>query len=140
MTVFVDTNVLLDVLARREPFYQDALRLWTLAERGELRALVSVISFSNLYYIVRKLRGRAAADRAMRLLRATFVPVALDEQLLDQAIGSSIKDLEDAVQFYSALRGDAACLITRNPRHFPARDLPILTPSAFLAAHFPADA
>ena len=94
MTVFVDTNVLLDVLARREPFYEASLRLWTLAERGELRALVSVISFNNLYYIVRKLEGRAAADRAVRLVRATFVPVALDEQLLDQA--TQMRPLESA--------------------------------------------
>ena len=45
--MFVDTNVLLDVLTRREPFYADSVMIWTLAERGRVRGLVSAISFTN---------------------------------------------------------------------------------------------
>lgn len=136
MNVFCDTNVLLDVLTRREPFYEDSARVWTLAEGGDIRGLVSVISFTNVFYVVRRLRDRSAADRAIRLLRAAFAPVALDAQMLGQAIDSRFKDFEDAVQFFSALRSGAACLVTRNPRHFPTDDIPIQTPTEFLATHF----
>ena len=136
MDVFVDTNVLLDVLAEREPFYGASLRVWTLAEEGTIRGLVSAISFNNLYYIVRKLADRRTASRAMRLLRGTFVPVALGPQILNQAIDSGFRDLEDAIQFFSAVQAGATCLVTRNPRHFPAGQIPIQTPAAFLAAHF----
>jgi predicted nucleic acid-binding protein len=139
MDVFVDTNVLIDVLAKREPFFADSFRLWTLAEQGRFRALVSVISFNNVHYIVRKTTDLPAARRAMRLLRDTFEPVPFDERLLHQAIDSNLSDFEDAIQFFSALRAGADCLVTRNPRHFPADELPILTPAEFLAAHFPAD-
>jgi len=105
------------VLARREPFYEASLRLWTLAERGELRALVSVISFNNLYYIVRKLEGRAAADRAVRLVRATFVPVALDEQLLDQA--TQMRPLESAATLaWASQAGVAATGTASETRRF----------------------
>jgi predicted nucleic acid-binding protein len=135
MDVFVDTNVLLDVLTQREPFYDDSVAVWTLAEQGKIRGFVSVLSFSNVYYIVRRLSDRRTADRAMLLLRGTFTAVACDEQVLSQAIDAGMKDFEDAIQYHSALRVNASCLITRNPDHFPRSALPIATPAEFLAAH-----
>jgi predicted nucleic acid-binding protein len=135
MNVFVDTNVLLDVLARREPFYRDSVAVWTLAEQGRIRGLISAISFTNIFYVVRKLRNASTAFRTMTLLRDSFVPVACDEQVLHQAIDAGFKDFEDAVQYFSALRADAACLLTRDPDHFPSSGLTVLTPSEFLASH-----
>ncbi len=134
MDVF-DTNVLLDVLAKREPFYEDSAAVWTLAEQGKVRGLLSALSFSNIYCIVRRLRDRRAAATAMRLLRDTFMPVALDEQVLHQAMDAGLKDFEDAIQYFSALHTEAACLISRNPDHFPRSTLSVLTPREFLAAH-----
>lgn len=133
MKVFIDTNILLDVLARREPFFADAARIWTMAEQGSLQAYVSAFSFNNIYYVVRKAEGWAAADKALRLLRDVFVPVAPDRQILDQALDSGLKDFEDAVQYYSASRVRAAYLLTRNPDDFPAAPLPVLSPREFLA-------
>ncbi len=135
MNVFIDTNVLLDVLAKREPFYNDSGAVWTLAEQGKLRGFVSALSFSNIYYIVRRLKDRRTADRAMHILRNTFTPVACDEQVLSQAIDAGMKDFEDAIQYFSALRVESVCLISRNPNHFPRSQLSILTPAEFLAAH-----
>jgi predicted nucleic acid-binding protein len=134
MDVFVDTNVLLDVLAKREPFYVDSARIWTLAEQGRITAFISVISFNNIYYVVRRLRTRRVADRTMVLLRDTFTPVPLDKQLLDQAIDAGFRDLEDAIQHFSAVRAGSACIISRNLRAFPRSELPILTPQEFLTA------
>jgi predicted nucleic acid-binding protein len=123
--VFVDTNLLLDVLAKREPFYA-AARIWTLAETGACEALVSAISSNNVFYIVRKARDLAAARRALVLLRDVFASVAPDQRILNQAIDSGIADFEDAIQFYSALHARADYLLTRNVGDFPAGILPIL--------------
>jgi len=135
MNVFVDTNVLLDVLAKREPFYQDSAAVWTLAEQGKIRGFVSTLSFSNVYYIVRRLKDRRTAERAMLVLRDTFTPAPCDDQVLSQAIDARMKDFEDAIQYFSALRAESTCLISRNPDHFPRSVLPVLTPAEFLAAH-----
>jgi predicted nucleic acid-binding protein len=135
MNVFVDTNVLLDVLTKREPFYEDSASVWTLSEQGAIHGLVSALSFSNVYYIVRRLKDRRTADRAMVLLRDTFTPVACDGQVLSQAIDARMKDFEDAIQYFSALRAEAACLLSRNPDHFLRSSLPVLTPREFLATH-----
>ncbi len=136
MKIFIDTNVLLDVLAEREPFYDDSAAIWTLAEVGKVGGCVSVLSFSNIYYIVRRLRDKRAAARAMRLLRDSFTPVPCDAQVLHQAIDADMKDFEDAIQYFSALRAGVECLVSRNPSHFPRSGLAVLTPAEFLAAHF----
>ena len=134
MRVFVDTNVLLDVLAHREPFYRASAQVWSLAELGEVEAYISAISFNNVYYIVRKAEDKARADKAMRLLRDVFDSVAPDTKVINQAIDSDCGDFEDAVQFHSAVRARAQFLITRNPGDFPRTKLPIVTPEEFLAA------
>ena len=139
MTVFVDTNVLLDVLSYRKPFYEASAEVWSLAERGELRAHISAISFNNIYYVIRKLKDRNTAEKALRLLRDIFESVAPDRQILNQSIDADFDDFEDAVQFHSALRAKATCLISRNPRHFPKSSLPVLTPEEFLATYSPTD-
>jgi predicted nucleic acid-binding protein len=133
MRVFVDTNTLLDVLAKREPFYSASARIWTMAESAEIEAHISAISFNNVYYVVRKLKDRKSADRAVCVMRDVFRPVAPDEQILNQAIDSRMKDFEDAIQYFSAIRIQADHLITRNPDDFPRDPVPVLSPEEFLA-------
>jgi predicted nucleic acid-binding protein len=136
MNIFVDTNVLMDVLTKREPHYQASAVIWTLCEEGRVAGHISVISFNNIFYIVRKLKSAKAAQGMMGLLRDVFRPVELDGQLLNQAIGAGIKDFEDAIQFHSAVRCGAEFLITRNVGHFPKAGFPVVTPEEFLAAKF----
>ncbi len=135
MGVLVDTNVLLDVLAAREAFYADSMRIWSLSESGRVKGFVSAISFNNCYYLVRKHSGRRNADRAVRLLRDIFNPVDLTSQVLNQAIDSGLKDFEDAIQFHSAIQAQAECIVTRNPDHFPRAPLSVLSPAEFLVVH-----
>jgi len=134
MRVFVDTNTLLDVLARREPFYAASARIWSMAESGQIQAFISAISFNNVYYVVRKADSRKKADAAMRLLRDVFKSVAPDEQILNQAIDSGMSDFEDAVQYFSAVRARVGHLVTRNPADFPTEPIAVVSPEEFLAA------
>ena len=135
MRAFVDTNVLLDVLAERKPFYAEAMHFWTLAESGKVDAHIAAISLSNCYYLVRKHGGKRNAEKAVRLLRDVFTPVDLTAQILHQAIDAGFGDFEDAIQFHSAIHAEAECIVTRNPSHFPGAPLPILTAAEFLAAY-----
>ncbi len=135
MRVFLDTNILIDVLTRRSPFYRDSVEVWALAERRKVEGLVSVLSFNNLFYIVGRLESPRIARKALTTIRDTFAPVACDEQILNQAMDSSFDDFEDAVQYFSAMRAEATCIVTRNPDHFHKPQIPVLTPAEFLAAH-----
>jgi predicted nucleic acid-binding protein len=133
MKVFLDTNILLDVLGHREPFYAAAAEIWALAEQRRIQAFVSAISFNNVFYIVRNLDGRTKAQKSLRLIRNVFESVAPDTHIINQAIDTDIADFEDAIQFHSAVRARTTCIITRNPGDFPKTDLPIHTPDEFLA-------
>ena len=135
MRVLLDTDVLIDVSLRREPFYADSAALWTLVEDDQVEGLVSVISFTNVFYVVRKLSGQLKARRLLVTLRSIFKPVACDEQILAQAIDSDLKDFEDAIQYFSALHARVDCLVTRNVKDYPrdGRCL-VVTPREFLAA------
>jgi len=134
VNAFIDTNVLLDVLAKREPFYEDSAGVWTLTEQGSMQGLVSTVTFTNIFYVMRRWGGARAARRAMVLLRDAFMPVPCDAMIINQAIDGEVEDFEDAVQYYSALHASANCILSRDPACFP-RDpaVPVLSPSEFLA-------
>ena len=134
MNVFFDTNVILDVLLEREPFLTHSRRAWHLTEHGEIRGIVSALTFANAHYIVRGLRGEEIATAGMRLMRNIVEVVPLDAQILNQAIDAGFKDFEDAIQYFSAQRANADFLLTRDADHFPRTGLKVMTPSDFLAA------
>ena len=136
MKLFVDTNVILDVFSRREPFYEDSSCIWTLCETGRIAGFVSAMSFPNVFYILRRAEGYKAAMKGMGLMRDVFSLVPLDSQITNQAIDSDVRDFEDAIQFFSALRVGADSLITRNTKDFPTGDVLIQTPTEFLATYF----
>lgn len=135
MRIFVDTNVLLDVLVQRTPHFDKSATLWLLAESGRLHASVAAISFSNCWFIVRRLAGKTAADKAMRGLRDVFSPVDLTQKILNQAIDAGFTDFEDAIQFHSAIAARSDYLVTRNQDHFPRTAMPVLSPAEFLTAN-----
>ena len=101
MNVFADTNILLDVLARREPFYARSAEVWTLAETGWVTGFALTLSLPNLYYLLRRAKGQEAARKALSIVRDIFSLVPLDTQIANQAIDAGIKDFEDAIQFFT---------------------------------------
>lgn len=135
MKVFLDTNVVLDVIARREPFAIPAARIWALAETRRIEGLVSALSFSTIYYITRRVRSRGDASAAVRLMRDIFTVITCDAAVISRAIDADLHDFEDAIQHFSAVAAGADCVVTRNTDHFPDSGAPVLSPEAFLAAH-----
>lgn len=134
MKAFFDTNVLLDVFLERAPFATSSAGAWALVEAGKVEGLVSVISFTNIFYIARRLQSGEQAMEALRILRSLFTPVACDAAILDRAIESASKDFEDDVQYFSAIAAGADVLLTRDERGFQKGRVIVLTPESFLAA------
>lgn len=129
----IDINILLDVLGCRQPHYNAAAAVWSAAETRRFEGMVSADSFSTLYYLLRQQSDHRTAMRGIRLVGDVFSIIALDEQIIAQAMNSPVKDFEDAIQYHSALRGQAECIVTRDLRHFRAADLPAMPPDAFPA-------
>ena len=132
--LLVDINVLLDVLAQRQPHYTASAALWAAVERREVIGCVSANTITTLYYLLRKLSNHATALRGVRLVNEVFVISPVDAALIEKAIQSSLGDFEDAVQYESALRSKATAIVTRDVRHFRRSAIPVLTPEAFVAS------
>jgi predicted nucleic acid-binding protein len=134
MRVLYDTNVLLDVLLERKPFYASAARTWTLAELGRLEGLAAAVSFTNAFYIISKVLARESARNAIKKMRGIFAPVTCDGWVINKAIDAELPDFEDAVQYFSALHAGADCILTRNAGDFPPQPVvPVFSPAEFLA-------
>ncbi|MBU4271861.1 MAG: PIN domain-containing protein [Planctomycetes bacterium] len=135
MKVFFDTNILLDVLARREPFYADSAKVWTLAETGRLEGFASTLSLPILFYLLCRSKGKGIARKSLGVVRDIFSLLPLDMHVADQALNTEMGDFEDAIQYFSAISAGVAVLLTRNPKDFPGDRIAIQTPEDFLAAY-----
>jgi predicted nucleic acid-binding protein len=136
--ILLDTDVALDHLADRQPFAEYAHRLFALAETGELTVCVSSLSFSNLYYILRKLKGHADALALLGKLKLLTRVSAVTETEINSALSSGFKDFEDAIQHFAATaEGGVNAIVTRNHADYSASEIPILSPEEYLAKREP---
>jgi predicted nucleic acid-binding protein len=130
--VLIDTNVIVDVALEREPFYAESDRILTFVEEGEIQGYVSASTFSDLYYIIRRDKGR---DWTLEFLRqlATFCQVAtVDNSVISIALTCNFKDFEDAIQYSTAVINLIDAIVTRNPRDFPVNIPRIVTPNQLI--------
>lgn len=130
--VLIDTNIIVDVALDREPFFTESDRILTLAEEGTIQGYISASTFSDLYYIIRRDKGR---DWTLVFLRqlATFCQVAtVDNSVISMALTSTFKDFEDAIQYSSAIVNRIDAIVTRNPRDFPVTAPRIVTPDRLI--------
>ncbi|MBO7533076.1 MAG: PIN domain-containing protein [Victivallales bacterium] len=133
MKLFLDTNIVIDVIANRESFVEDSRIILNLCETGKAEGIISALTLCTISYVLRKFATPGMMRTKLRDLRNILTPIDLSVSLLDKAIASSITDFEDAVQFYTAAYSDADVIITRNIKHFPQDNIPVLTPTEFLA-------
>lgn len=132
--LFFDTNVLLDVLERRAPWFPESTECLSLVRSGVCKGAFSALSLSDIAYIQRAepvQRVYAAFEKLRRFL--TIAP--LNTPAVDAALARKLEDFEDGLQLEAALAWKSSHLLTRNVRDFPEDTaLFILTPSDFLEA------
>jgi len=132
--IFLDSDVALDHLADRQPFAEYAHRLLALAETGELTVCLSALSFSNLHYILRKLKGRDEARSLLGQLKQIVRVSAVGEAEIQSALASGFTDFEDAIQHAAAkAEGGVRAIITRNRADYAGSEIPVLSADEFLA-------
>jgi len=132
-TVLIDINILLDVLQKREQFYEASARLLASVEIGKVRGLVAAHSITTLFYLIRKDRSVADARATITNL-LQFIEIApIDQSTIEQGLNLDYRDFEDAVQMISAVQCKVDYLITRNEKDYQPALLPIMQPVDFLA-------
>ena len=131
--VFLDTNVLIDVLEKREPFVKESANVVALGIYNIVQLQTSVLSLANCFYVTRKTLGKKDAIAAIRALRRYVHVSPMGENEFDLAFAQEASDNEDLLQYFSAISAGCEVLVTRNEKHFPADgDLSVMSPEAFL--------
>lgn len=131
-SVFVDTNIILDWLAQRQPYFPFAEALFQKAEDKEIEILISTMSYISIEYILRKQIGKEKAKQALAAVRTITRVCESGEKEIDLALVSSMRDFEDAFQYYTALNHAAKAIITRNPKDFVGSAIPIMSAEEYV--------
>ena len=130
--LLVDTNIIIDLLAKRKDFYQEAQELFTLADENQVKLYISSLTFANTHYVLVKELNADQTRKVLIKFKLLVKTLPLDEKILELALSSDFKDFEDAIQYYTALENKLEIIITRNKKDFKTSKLAVLTAKEYL--------
>ena len=129
MKLFLDTNILIDYLAKRQPFAEDACRMIMMCCQKKYELCMSSLSFTTIYYVLKKQYGHEHLMALVSDINGLITVSAVDGKIIQQALDSNFTDFEDAVQCYTAVACNANVLVTRNVKDFCHSPLLVRTPN-----------
>ena len=132
MKLFLDTNVMLDFLGERDPFYVSAAKIATLADKRSLQIIVSALSYATISYFLTKYDGLEKTKDKLRKFKVISEICELDELIIEKGLNSDFSDFEDSLQYFSALKTECDIIITRNGKDFNKSEIPVMSPDEFL--------
>jgi len=131
--LFIDTDVIIDFLIDRRPHSREAAILFTLIEQKKLRGYVSSLTFSNLYYVLKKIESHSRVISKLDSISKMLTILKVDQQTIKYALASGFQDFEDSIQYYCALEfRKVDVLITRNTKDYKNSEIPVMTPADYL--------
>ena len=130
--VFVDTNIIIDYLAEREPYNLPTLDLFNDMKDSRYMGMACSLSFVNTHYFLRRELGSTDAVRLLKKLESFITVLPVDEKVISQALSSDFGDFEDAVQYHSALRGKADVILTRDVRGYKKSKIKVCSAAEFI--------
>ena len=131
--VFIDTDVIVDFLTDRKPFSLESAKIFSLIDQKKIKGCVSSLSFSNLYYVLRKFGTHKKVISSLQDLSELVDILKVDSDIVKSALTSDFKDFEDSIQYFAAQEHkNVDCIITRNIKDYKNSSLPVMTQETFL--------
>ncbi|WP_299013474.1 PIN domain-containing protein [uncultured Polaribacter sp.] len=130
--IFLDTNIMIDFLGIRKPFYKAVSKILTLAAEQKIIVVLSPISFINTNYVLIRTEDNALVLDKLRKFKVICEVCETDDLIIEKSLQSGFKDFEDAVQYFSALKSKCKAIITRDSKGFLKSEIPVMSPSEFL--------
>jgi predicted nucleic acid-binding protein len=131
-SIFLDTNIVIDLLAYRMPFYTEAAKLFSLADKEKIRLSISALCLADSNYILSRQNPEMEVRKILRKFKVLVTVLPLDDKISDLALNSEFKDFEDAIQYFTAIENDQDIIITRNQPDFKESKIPIMTAGEFI--------
>jgi predicted nucleic acid-binding protein len=133
MRILIDTNVILDVLLKRSPFYETAIEVLKLSARDDIQEFVSASAITDIYYIAYKnLRDKAAVRELLKKLLLIVSVAGVSEEEIQKALELEWNDFEDSVQYSVAALNEMDGIITRNVKDYSSAEMQVWEPAQFL--------
>ena len=131
--IFLDTDVVLDLLTDRQPFSEQTAEIFELNEQGLINIHISAISINNIYYIARKfLSHQNTLDVIASLIEVTEIIGTTKAEIMG-ALQNNFSDFEDAIQYSSVLSVNTIdTILTRNIKDYKNSKIAVMTPVNFL--------
>ena len=131
--VLIDTDVILDFFFDRQPYAEYSAQVIGLCETNKIKGFVTPVIFSNVYYLLRRTAQHdKVIDNLKQLLGITDV-LAMDKEVVTNALNSGFKDFEDSLQNFAAMKhGAIDVILTRNLKDFSKSDIGVLTPESYI--------
>ena len=130
--LLIDTNIVIDLLSKREKFYQEAQELFTLADKKNLKLYISALTFANTHYVLSEHLKYRDARKILTKFKVLVTVLSIDDKILELALVSDFNDFEDAIQYHTALENNLDLIITRNKKDFKTSALPVMTAKEYL--------
>lgn len=135
--VFLDTNILLDIIEGRQKFLLASSNVFDLGIKGEIKLFATPLTFANCVYTARKNVGYENAIQGLKVIKSYVTTATMDDEQVTNALNSGMPDFEDMLQYQAALSSKCDAIVTRDKRrHFPNDGIPILSPEDFLNTYF----
>ena len=134
MRIFIDTNILIDLLIKRNPSYLSVARIFDIAFKRKDVIVISNLSIINAHYVVKKIAGvKESALRTVLHNICTSCEIApLTVGVTIKSLASAFKDFEDGIQYFSALANNCNIIVTNNLKDFKLSSLPVMNAGDFL--------
>ena len=131
--IFVDTNIVIDLLSRRESFFEEAASLFSLADKKQVELSVSSLTIANTSYVLLRQMDSAKAKSILRRLRLIVKILQLDDKIIGLALNDeAFSDFEDGLQYFTAIENGQELIITRNLKDFKNSKVPAMTAKQFI--------
>jgi len=130
--IFVDSDIILDLLCKRDPFYEYAAEVFTLGDTKKIELVTTSLVFANVFYILRKILGIEKAKELLRKLRIMISIVPVEEKTVDLALNSKFADFEDGLQYFTARENKIGIILTRNVKDYKEKEVLIQTPQEYI--------
>lgn len=131
--IFVDTNIVIDLLAKREPFYKEAQDLFTLSDKKEVQIFISSLTFANAYYAIVRHHKEVDAKKYLSKFKVLVTILSLEDKAIELALASDFKDFEDGLKYFIAMGNEADIIITRNKKDFSNSKIPVMTAGEYMS-------
>ena len=130
--VFVDSDVILDVILDRKPFVYYSQHFLGLIESNAFKGYTSSLILANCHYIVSNKKNKATADKSIQHLRSILNILPFTDKEISESLSSGFKDFEDGIQYYIALNNSIDMIVTRNSADYHVGTIKIVTPAGII--------